>query len=391
MERAGREARAAPQEIGRPPALKATASPTLTVRQLNRALLARQMLLSRERTNALDAVKRLGGLQAQLARPPFVGLWTRLESFCRDDLLRPLRRRTIVRATALRGTLHLMATDDYVRFRGLLQPMLSRAMQGVLRDRSDALDLRTLETTGRAFFGETPATFDALRAHLKKKHPKGDERAMAYAIRTHLPLVQVPTDAPWGFPAASDFALADAWLGKSIPTDEAPAHALVRRYLAAFGPATPVDMQVWCGLLGLREVFEAIRSSLVTFRDARRRELFDLPGAPRPAEDSPAPVRFLPEFDNVLLSHSDRTRLIADEHRPKVMLKNLQVRATLLVDGVVAGTWRVARKKKIATLIAEPFGALAKKTMAALESEGDALLRFLEEDAGVREVRWDKR
>jgi len=358
----------------------------LGARQLNRALLARQMLLAREPTDTLDAVKRLGGLQAQLARPPFVGLWTRLEKFCREDLIRPLRRRTIVRATTLRGTLHLMATDDYVAFRGLLQPMLSRAMQGVLRDRATRLDLRALETTGRAFF-ETPATFDALRAHLKTKHPKADERAMAYAIRTHLPLVQVPTDAVWGFPAASDFALADAWLGRTIPTDEAPAHALVRRYLAAFGPATPVDMQVWCGLLGLRDVFETMRSSLVAFRDTRGRELFDLPDAPRPAGDSPAPVRFLPEFDNVLLSYSDRTRVIADEHRPKVMLKNLQVRATFLVDGFVAGTWRVERKKQIAALVVEPFGALAKKTVAALESEGDALLRFVEADAAERQVR----
>lgn len=349
------------------------------------------MLLSREKSTALDAVKRLVGLQAQVARPPFVGLWTRLERFCRDDLIGLLRQRRIVRATALRGTLHLMATDDYVSLRGVLQPMLTRGMQGVLRDRAKALDLRALEAAARAFFGGTPATFDALRAHLKKKHPKGDERAMAYAIRMHLPLVQVPTGAPWGFPAASHFALADDWLGKRISTDDAPAHALVRRYLAAFGPATPVDMQVWSGLPGLREVFDALRPSLITFRDARRRELFDVPDAPRPPEDLPAPVRFLPDFDNVLLSHGDRTRVIADEHRPKVMLKNLQVRATFLVDGVVSGTWRTERKKKTATLVIEPFGALARKTVAALESEGDALLRFVEEDAEVRDVRWGSR
>jgi len=210
---------------------------------------------------------------------------------------------------------------------------------------------------------------------------------MAYAIRMHLPLVQVPTDDAWGFPAASDFALADDWLGKKIPTEEAPAHMLVRRYLAAFGPATPKDAQVWSGLQSLRAAFEELRPELVTFRDERKRELFDLPDAPRPDEDTPAPVRFLPEFDNLVLAHDDRTRVIADEHRPKVTLKNLQVRATFLVDGFVAGAWKVERKKKTATLVLEPFGKLTKKTLTELEREGEALLRFVEEDAEARDVR----
>lgn len=360
---------------------------TLSTRQLNRALLARQMLLAREGTTALGAVERLAGLQAQLARPPFVGLWTRLEGFRRGDLLELMNRREVVRATAMRGTLHLMTTADYLGLRGALQPMLSRGMQSILRERATALDLRVLEEEARAFFGGAPATFDALRDHLKAKHPEGDERAMAYAIRMHLPLVQVPTGTAWGFPAAADFAVAESWLGTKVSTEPAPAHELVRRYLAAFGPATPGDAQAWSGLQGLREVFESLRPELATFRDERKRELFDLPDAPRPPEDTPAPVRFLPEFDNLVLSHDDRTRVIAGEHRPKVVLKNLQVRATFLVDGCVAGTWKMERRKKVAILILEPFEKLAKQTVAALEKEGDALLRFVEEDAEVREVR----
>src|SRR5262249_55283206 len=151
--------------------------------------------------------------------------------------------------------------------------------------------------------------------HFKAKFPDSDERAMAYAIRTHVPLVQVPTDAPWAFPAAADFALADRWLSKKVSTAGTGPETLVLRYLAAFGPATPADAQAWSGLRGLREVFETLRPSLVTFRDARKRELFDLPDAPRPDADAEAPVRFVPDFDNLVLSHDDRSRIIADAHR----------------------------------------------------------------------------
>src|SRR5690349_13401988 len=242
---------------------------TFSTRRLNRALLARQMLLSREKTTVPEAVERLAGLQAQLARPPFVGLWTRLEGFLRDDLLEALRKRQVVRVTAMRGTLHLMTAADYAELRGALQPGLSRGMQAILRDRTKTFDLGAVTEEARAFFGGSPEIFDAFRIHWKEKHPDGDERAAAYAARTHLPLVQVPTEAVWGFPAAAAFALADEWLGMGISTDEAPAHALVRRYLAAFGPATPGDAQVWSGLSGLRPVFEELRPGLVTFRDER--------------------------------------------------------------------------------------------------------------------------
>jgi hypothetical protein len=359
----------------------------LTNGQLNRALLARQMLLSREAVSVPDVIARLVGLQAQLARPPFVGLWTRIQGFRRSDLLATLHDRQVVRVTAMRGTLHLMTSADYVSLRGALQAGLTKGAQAILRNRQQSFDPAALETEARAFFGGKPATFDALRNHLKAKDPAADERAMAYTMRMHLPLVQVPTDSQWGFPAASDFALAEDWLGMKVSVEPVPAHDLVRRYLAAFGPATPGDAQAWSGLSGLRPVFEELRPELVTFRDERKRELFDLPDAPRPSEDEPTPVRFLPEFDNLVLSHDDRTRIMADEHRPKVTLKNLQVRATFLVDGFVAGTWKVERKKKVAALIVEPFAKLTRAAVRALEEEGDALLRFAEEDAEAREMR----
>jgi hypothetical protein len=361
---------------------------TLTRRALNRALLARQMLLERETSTALDGVARLVGMQAQVARPPFVGLWTRVQGFQRAELARALQERTIVRVTAMRGTLHLMTTADYAAMRGVLHPMLTRGAQSILRDRMSTFDMDAVIAEARRFFGKTPATFDALRNHLVQKFPDGDERAMGYAVRTHLPLVQVPTDARWAFPAAADFALADGWLGRSISTSAASAEALVLRYLGAFGPATPADAQAWSGMNGLRDVFEALRSLLVTFRDERKRELFDLPNAPRPDEDVLAPARFVPDFDNLVLSHDDRTRIVADDHRSRVTLKNLQVRATFLVDGMVAGTWKSERKRKTAVLVIEPFGAVAKRVRAALDEEGERLLAFLEEDATEREIRW---
>ena len=360
----------------------------LSTRALNRALLARQMLIERERTSATAAVERLVGLQAQLARPPFVGLWTRVHDFRRAELAEALRKRNVVRVTSFRGTLHLMTARDYLTFRGALQPMLTGGMQAILRERASALDMAALDAEARKFFGKTPATFDALRAHFKAKFPKADERAMAYAIRMHLPLVQVPTDAMWAFPAAADFALADAWVSKTVSTAATSPEALVLRYLAAFGPATPADAQAWSGLGGLREVFESLRPQLVTFRDERKRELFDLPDAPRPDPDTPVPPRFVADFDNLVLSHDDRSRIMAAEHRARVTTKNLQVRATFLVDGVVAGTWKSERKRKTAVLLIEPFGSVAKRVRPALEREGESLLSFLEEDATDREIRW---
>lgn len=356
-------------------------------RALGRATLARQMLLSREKTSVAGAVERLAGMQAQEPKPPFIGLWTRVSGFGRKDLGRALEDRSVVRATLMRGTLHLFSKKDFVRLRAAIQPALDRGLRSVLRDRLKTLELAKILEEASAWFGDEARTFDELRAHLAKKWPKGDVRAMAYATRLCLPLVQVPTDAPWSFPAAADFALAEPWVDAKL-SSTVDTRALVLRYLGAFGPATVADMQAWSGLNELESAFDALRPKLVTFEDPRKRELFDLPDAPRPDEDAPAPVRFLPEFDNLVLAHADRTRVIDDAHRPKVVTKNLRVRATFLIDGLVAGTWKLETKKSTATLSIEPFGKLTKTNRAELEEEGAALAKFCEPDATKHEIRF---
>lgn len=359
----------------------------LTRAALSRATLSRQLLLQRAELDAVGAIERLAGMQAQVPKPPFVGLWTRLARFERKDLAAAFAKKRVVRVTAMRGTLHLLSTRDYLALRGALQPGLTAGMRSILRDRATGLDVDALCALSRKFFEAEPRPFDALREELAAKFPKLDERACAFAVRTHLPLVQVPTDDPWSFPAAADFTTAESWLGKEPKTASDP-RELVKRYLAAFGPASVTDAQAWSGLAGLRETFDALRDELAVFRDERGRELFDLPDAPRPAPETPAPPRFLPEFDNLVLAHDDRSRVIDDALRPKVVTKNLRVLATFLVDGRVAGTWEVERKKRDATLELTPFAKLAKPEREALAGEGERLLGFLEPDAEKRAVRF---
>jgi hypothetical protein len=358
----------------------------LTRQQLNRALLARQMLLTREKTTALRAIERLVGMQAQQARPPYIGLWSRVEGFQREDLTALLLKRKVVRATLMRATLHLTSAKDFVEFRGTFQPMLTAAMSAVFKDRAKGFDLEELIAVAREYYEERPRTFNDMRALLLKHFPKANERALGYAVRTHLPLVQTPGDSPWAFPAAADFTCADSWLGCPITQEQKP-QQLVLRYLAAFGPATAKDVETWSYLSGLGPVMESLRPKLRTFRDEKKRELFDLPNAPRPDADSPAPVRFIADFDNLVLGHSVRTRIVDDAHRPRIVTKNLLVRATILVDGFVAGTWKVERKKAAASLIIEPFAKLPAGARSDLEAEGERLLEFSEPDADRFAVR----
>ena len=359
----------------------------LTLRDLNRALLARQLLLSRAARTAVAALEEVAGLQAQLPRPPFVGLWSRLRDFDRGDLLDALDKRTVVRVTAMRGTLHLLSARDYVAWRGALQPGLTRGLTAIVGPALNAMDLPAAEADARAFLAKTPATFDAIRNHLESRVGDVNVRHLAYALRLTLPLVQVPeSGATWGFPGAACFALADRWLKKKVPTAPVSPAAIVRRYLAAFGPASVADAQAWCGLPKLAPVFEDLRKELVTFRDERKRELFDVPEGPRPSADVAAPVRFVPDWDNVLLGHHDRSRVIADEHRARISTRNLQVLATFLLDGRVAGSWSITRKGKAATLAMEPFVKVAKKDQAALREEGEKLLAFAEPDCKTRNL-----
>ncbi len=359
----------------------------LTLVDLNRATLARQMLLAREKTTVLRAVERLAGMQAQIPRPPFIGLWSRVAGFEAEGLARLARDRKVVRATMMRGTIHLVTAKDYLALRPVLQPMLSEAMKGVLRERASGLDLDGVSAAARVLLDEEPRTFEALRAALARAWPDVDARAMGYAVRTHLPLVQVPAETRWGWPGAASFAAAETWLGTKIGKGAGEA-ALVERYLAAFGPARIRDAQAWSGMKSLADAFLALRSKLAVFHDEKGRELFDLPRAPRPPASVEAPVRFLPDYDNLVLGHADRTRVVPDAHRTRLATKNLQILPTFLVDGAVAGTWRIERARKTAVLVVSPFEPLARKAKAALGEEGKALLRFAEGDAETAEVRF---
>jgi hypothetical protein len=358
----------------------------LTLGQLNRATLARQLLLGRADLPVVEAVERLAGMQAQEPKPPFVGLWTRLRGFARADLVEALHGRQVVRATMMRGTLHLVSARDYAALRATLQPMLSASMK-LLGDRAAGLALDAVLTAARRLIAERPRTFEETRAALRALFPDVNDRALGFATRMSLPLVMVPTADRWSFPSNAAFALAEEWLGGPLDDAGAP-ERLVVGYLGAFGPASTADAQEWSGLGGLKPVFEALRPRLVAFRDeSGRRELFDLPGAPRPDAAVPAPPRLLPEFDNLVLAHAVRTRVLADEHRGRVVTKNLRVNATFLVDGRVAGIWRIERKRATATLSIAPFDPLPPAAATALCEEGEALLRFVEGDASAFDVR----
>jgi len=347
------------------------------------------MLLRREKAGAakiVKAVEQLLALQAQVPRPPHVALWSRLQKFDREHLLKALHARTLVRGTMMRGTLHIMSAKDFIAFRGALQPSLTAGMRSIV-GKGPIPSIETLITAGRSAFGRKARPFADVRAALLSRFPDAHERWMGYAVRMQLPLVQVPAEGEaWGFPADSDFALAEHWLKTKVGAGAGPG-SLVLRYLAAFGPATTADIQGWLGIRGVAELLAPIREKLLTFEDARGREVFDLPKAPRPGTDVEAPVRFLPEYDSLILAHADRSRIIDEAHRKALVTKNLIVPATFLVDGRVNGTWKVERKKATATLRLTPFTTIPKSAKYAIEEEGQALLHFVEPDATRCEVR----
>jgi Winged helix DNA-binding domain len=358
----------------------------LTLRELNRATLARQMLLERENLSVPAAIERLTGLQAQLASAPYVGLWTRLRDFRRDDLAGEIESRRVIKATMMRATLHLCTSEDYIRFRTALKPVLIGAADAIVKRRGHDFDLDKVLKAARKFIGEKPRTFAEISDMLTKLAPDHDVGAMRYSVRTHIPLAQVPIATGWSYSNKPEFTLAESWIGRPISPED-NLRELLFRYLGAFGPASITDAQTWLGMK-LKETFEKLRPELQTYRGEGRSEFFDLPGAPLSTEDVPAPVRFLPEYDNLLLSHSNRTRVVADEYRPKVYLPGLRVAATILVDGFVRGAWKIEKTKTEATLVIEPFDKLTKKDRAALTEEGERLVHFVEPKAKSLGVRF---
>ncbi|MEN8652711.1 winged helix DNA-binding domain-containing protein [Streptomyces sp. 21So2-11] len=352
-----------------------TASPAkavLSTRALNRATLARQLLLSRAAMPAVDAVEHVVGLQAQNTKPPYYQLFARLEGFDPEELSGLMASRDVVRIVTMRSTIHTHTADDCLTLRPLVQPARDRELN-TFRKGLVGVDLDRLAALSRDLVEERPRTMTELRDALLKEWPDADPFALAVAARCKLPLVQVTPRGLWGRSGQVALTTAEHWLGR--PSEPAPAtpDATVLRYLAAFGPASVKDMQVWAGLTRLREAFERLRPRLLTFSDENGIELFDLPEAPRPAEDTPAPPRFLPEFDNLLLSHADRSRVVPPAYRLRVWNTNAYYRS-LLVDGFTAGIWRMDETKDSATLTIEALGTFTRAQRAEIAEEGERML-----------------
>jgi hypothetical protein len=288
----------------------------------------------------------------------------------------------------MRGTLHLVTARDALAIRPGVQPVLERAFaSGPYRRKLAGVDLAALEAAGRALVEQKPRTPAELGALLEARWPGRDSGALAQAIRSLLPLVQVPPRGVWGQSGQPTLTTVEAWLGRPLVSDGAP-DALVLRYLAAFGPASVKDLQVWSGLTRLREVVERLAPGLRAYRDEKGQELWDVPDAPRPDPDTPAPPRFLPDFDNVLLSHGDRGRIVPDAYRPRLATVNGVLPGTVLVDGFVRGLWKLQRERDTATLLVEPFQRLCSEDRAAVAEEATRLLTFAAAEAKTWDIRF---
>ncbi|HEX5149193.1 MAG TPA: winged helix DNA-binding domain-containing protein, partial [Candidatus Limnocylindrales bacterium] len=346
-------------------------------------------LLRRHRLPAEDALERLAGMQAQLPNAPYVGLWSRLEGFRHEELSALVAERRAVRASLMRATIHLVTARDCLAFRPVLQSALERDVypnSTYGRHRLAGLDMQVVLDAGRELVAERPLTNAQLRDALAERWPERDPAALAYAVRGLLPMVHVPPRGIWQRSGPIALTTVEAWLGRPIDEATTP-DALVLRYLGGYGPSSVADAQAWSRLTGLREVFERLRGELVTFRDERGRELFDLPDAPRPDPDTPAPPRFLPEYDNVLLAHADRTRFVDDDLR-RLLTQDGLVVGSVLVDGVAGATWTTKRQQAATTLVIRPLIEMADRVRAAVAEEGARLLAFTAPTGGATRVEF---
>jgi hypothetical protein len=359
---------------------------TLGSRALNRALLERQLLTTRASLSAEEAVAHLVGMQAQAVNPPYLGLWTRLENFAIKDLSTLLEDRKVVRIALMRSTIHLVTAADCLALRPLLAESLARTVKGQFGRQVDGLDPEEIRELGTALTQEQPLTFSELGKRLLERWPDREPNALAQTVRNLVPLVQIPPRGLWGNTGQAAHTTVSRWLEREVDPDPS-VDEYVLRYLDSFGPASVKDMQKWSGLTRLKEAFTRLGSQLRTYRGPDGSTLFDRAERTLPDADEEVPVRFLPEFDNILLSHAQRSHIISDDYRARVFTSNGIIRSTILVDGFVQGRWHIDRIKGDATLVVEPFTALDRKTTAALTEEGQELLRFAAAGAGQRQVR----
>ncbi|HEV2514499.1 MAG TPA: winged helix DNA-binding domain-containing protein [Devosia sp.] len=357
----------------------------LTDRQLNRATLARQLLLERSDKGIVETIEWLLGQQAQQTHDPYIGLWSRLNGFTHEALTALIVDRTLARATTMRGTLHLHTADDLIGIRAQVQPFLRSVWQSNFRKRFGDNDEAQVLALARELLDAEPMTAGQLGKRLAERFPTAEPLAMTMLLQTSDALIQIPPTRIWGSGHAPLLTRIDNWLPKPHQRPLSR-ETLVRRYLAAYGPASVADMQSWSRLTKLGEVFEALRPELVTFIAPDGRELFDLPEAPRPDADTPAPVRFMPLFENAFLGYDNRRRVLAadDEQRGDFLH---DARPSVLVDGIISAAWAIDSRKGAAVLTITPYHRLRKKDVAEIEREGLKFLRFMEEQAETFDVR----
>jgi hypothetical protein len=324
-------------------------------------------------------VERLVGMQAQVPRDPYVGLWSRLDGFRAEDLSAAIERRDAVRMPFLRATLHLVTRHDALALRPVVDTVLDRSLhsQSPFGRAIEGVDVDELSTFAAALLAKEPRTRTQLAPLLAERWPGYDGPSLAYACTYLLHLVQVTPRGLWRRSGASAFTTLESWLGER-PARVAAPDDMVRRYLAAFGPATPADVRTWSGLTGAAEILERLRPQLRLLKDEAGRKLFDIPRAPLPHEDLPAPVRFLPEYDNAVLSHADRSRIVAPETKAWTEVGW----GLVLIDGFTSARWRAFADGEQTRVRVEPFRTLTKQERADVEHEGAEVAGFLTDGAG---------
>ena len=351
--------------------LSATPERTLTQRELNRALLARQLLLERARLPIPRALERIGGIQNQYAPNAYVRLWSCLEEFHRDDLTRALERRSVVQGTLMRETIHVVSTRDYALFAAGIRVSGQEWWRRVNRVPAE-VDMRVFARRARRF----------LKGHVRSRAEVEEflrandfPRASSWGFAHWLDLIRVPPSGTWEQRRASMFALAEEWVGTLDTTEEAGIEHLARRYLGGFGPASRNDVSSWSKVPAAKLDPVLSRMTLRRFRDEQGKELLDLPRAPLPDPETPAPVRFLPTWDATLLVHARRTGILPEKYRQLVFsTKTPHSVGTFLVDGAVAGTWRY-EAGRVDTV---PFGRLDRAVQRDLRDEADRLTMLYE-------------
>ncbi len=377
-------------------------------RLLNRSLLARQHLLRRARMPAAAAVEHLVGLQAQVPRDPYVGLWSRLERFDPLEVERLLLDRGAVRMTLMRGTLHLVTARDAHALRAATQDVIERAHRSSpFARRVEGMDVERLAAAAVELVEERPRTIAELGKAFAERWPEGDAEAMAYTVRYLLPLVQVPPRGLLSRSGAPKLTTLAAWLGPDTDaapdgsaagappgdaTDGGPGTAsevervdqVLLRYLRAFGPATSADIRTWSWWTGVAERLERLRPRLACYRDEAGRELFDVPGGVFAAPDEPAPVRFLGEYDNVFLSHAERSRITGE----LAWDGSYRGKGAFFVDGFLAGAWRRVTKPGPGRIELEPRRPLTPRARREVAAEAEALFTVVLPEAQAPRLAW---